>query len=51
MKMTIPCVVALALLAGCDGFNGARADLYVSPRGSDAAASRYTSRNAGYSGA
>ena len=40
MKMTIPCAVALALLAGCDGFNGARAraDLYVSPRGSDAAA-------------
>ena len=38
LKMTIPCAVALALLAGCDGFNGARADLYVSPRGSDAAA-------------
>ncbi|MBQ2628837.1 MAG: hypothetical protein IJG13_04085, partial [Kiritimatiellae bacterium] len=37
MKMTISCAVALALLAGCDGFNGARADLYVSPRGSDAA--------------
>ena len=40
MKMTIPCAVAFVLLAGCDGFNGARAraDLYVSPRGSDAAA-------------
>ena len=38
MKMTISCAVAFVLLAGCDGFNGARADLYVSPRGSDAAA-------------
>ena len=34
----------LALLAGCDEFNGAKANLYVSPRGSDANAGTAPSR-------
>ena len=37
MRPAISCLAALALLAGCDEFNGAQAHLYVSPRGNDSA--------------